>query len=332
MGKDKYSHRERIELIAAGETPDRAAASIWRHFFHREATVDGLVEAMLSFQKEFDWDFMKINPRATFHVEDWGVKLDWSTDEFVKHKYTEFTIKELSDWDKIEVLPMEAPVLADHLKAISLIKKASDPELPLLMTIFNPLGIARYMSGSKEKILEHLKQDPERVKRALENITVTFENFVKESRNAGADGMFYATLEWASADAIPYARYNELCRPLDLRILNASGEDAMNILHVCAGNNYLKELTDYPVRFINWEAADPTNMNLDEAIEYFDGKVAVGGVDHKGWLWHSAPEEVGYEIKRMKERMTGKKFIFGSGCTIDARVPFENLRAVRENL
>jgi len=70
---DKYSHRDRLEMILAGEKPDRFAASFWRHFFHMEHHAEGTAEAMVSFQKRFDWDFIKINPRADYHVEDRGL-------------------------------------------------------------------------------------------------------------------------------------------------------------------------------------------------------------------------------------------------------------------
>jgi len=326
------SHRERVETIIAGENPDRMAASVWRHFFHKEATAEGLADAMLDFQKRFDWDFMKINPRASYHVEDWGNRLEWSTDEYQKHVKTEFAVKTIDDWDKITPLPPTSPVLAEHLKAIRLIKKVSDPELPLFMTVFNPLGIARYLAGSKEKLLEHLAQDPNRVRQALENITVTFEQYTAEIRNAGADGLFYATLEWASTDAIPCEQYHTLCRPLDLRIIKSAGDDALNMLHVCTSNNYLKELSDYPVPLINWESHDPTNVNLDNSFAFLQDKTAVGGLDDRGWLWHARPDEIAHELTRIKDRMAGRRFIFGPGCAIDPEIPYENLQVVRDNL
>lgn len=329
--KDRHSHRERIEMIMKGEKPDRFAASIWRHFFHKESSTDGLVEVMLDFQKRLDWDFMKINPRATFHIEDWGTKMEWSNNEFENHKYIEHVVKDISDWDKIDILPMNAPVLSEHLRAISMIKKASDPGLPLFMTIFCPLGVARYMTGSTEKMLRDLADDPERVNAALENICTTFEKYVQECLNAGADGIFYATLEWASADTLSYDQYEKYGRPYDLRILKATG-GALNILHVCGSNNYLKELSDYPVGLVNWDASDPTNPNLDDSFDFLGNKIAVGGLDNRGWLWHSRPDEVAHEISRLKERMAGKRFIFGSGCTIAAEIPYENLDAVRKSL
>ncbi len=329
---DKYSHRERLGLIMAGEKPDRFAASNWRHFYHKESTAEGLAEAMLGFQEKFDWDFMKINPRASYHAEDWGNKYDWSTDEFKKHGKISFAVNDIADWDRIDVLPAGTPVLTEHLKAIEIIKKSSDPELPLLMTVFNPFGIARYLAGSTEKMLEYINRAPDKVGAALENITLTFERYVAEIRNAGADGIFFATLEWASSDLLTYDQYEKFGRKYDLRILKATGDDSLNILHVCGSNNYLKQLYDYPVKLFNWDACDPTNVNIDRCFDFLKDKTVIGGLDHKGWLWHSKPNEVAIEIRKMKERMAGRRFIFGPGCSIAPEIPGANLEAVRQNL
>ena len=98
---DKYSHRERVEMILAGEKPDRFAASFWRHFYHMEHHAEGTIEAMVAFQKQFDWDFMKINPRADYHVQDWGKQIEYSHDEFTNHRKVGFPIQAAEDWSRI---------------------------------------------------------------------------------------------------------------------------------------------------------------------------------------------------------------------------------------
>ena len=141
----KYSPRERIELILNGYKTDRYAASFWRHFYHKESRADGTAEAMLDFQNHFGWDFMKINPRADYHVEDWGLEQDWSTEELTKHTKVKFPITKPDDWDNIEPLQPTAPVLAEHLQVVNLIRKGVGKELPILMTLFTPLAIAGRM-------------------------------------------------------------------------------------------------------------------------------------------------------------------------------------------
>lgn len=307
------SHRERIKAIIQGEAPDRPAISLWRHFYHRESTPQGLAGAMLEFQKKYDWDFMKINPRASYHVEDWGNRLDWSTDEFQKHRKIKFAIAKIEDWDKIEPLHSSTPVLSEHLKAVSIIKKGSDPELPLLMTVFSPISIAGDLVPDGKMLMRHLTDEPNRVTDAFENITITFENYMVELRNAGVDGIFLATTEWASEDVMTYEQYTKYARPYDLRILKAAGEDGLNLLYVCGKNNFLKELSDYPVKLFNWESYDPSNLNLDAGLELLKGNTIVGGIDHSGWLLHATPGEIKYQMSRLRDHFAGQKLIFGPG-------------------
>ncbi len=76
--------RERIMATLKGEDVDRPPVSFWRHFYKEETTHEGLAEAMLGFQGKYDWDFMKVNPRAEYHVEDWGNRYEYSGDDFIK--------------------------------------------------------------------------------------------------------------------------------------------------------------------------------------------------------------------------------------------------------
>jgi uroporphyrinogen decarboxylase len=321
-------------MIVAGERPDRFAASFWRHFFHKEHCAEGTAEAMLTFQKEFDWDFMKINPRADYHIEDWGLKQEWSHDEFKKHRKSNFPITKPEDWIKIKPLPTSAPALAEHLKVVSIIRRNSDRELPILMTVFTPLAIAGRMVEDHATLVEHIRKYPDLVESGLRAITDTFCRFTSELRNAGANGLFFATTQWASSDMITWEEYQRFGVPYDLEIIKAAEVDAFNLLHVCSSNCYLKELSelDYNASLINWEACDPTNLPLDKAELVLKNKVLVGGVDHNGWLLKGEPKEIVYKIDELREQFESTRLIIAPGCAIPPEVPFENLHAIRERL
>ncbi|UCD63710.1 MAG: hypothetical protein JSW34_13365 [Candidatus Zixiibacteriota bacterium] len=331
---DRYSHRERLEAIFRGERPDRFAASFWRHFFHREHYAEGTAGAMLDFQKRFDWDFMKINPRADYHVEDWGLKQEWSHDEFKKHVKSNFPVTSLDSWRDIEPLSPTSPVLAEHLKAVSLIRKSSSRELPILMTVFTPLAIAGRLVEDDGLLADHIRNHPDRVLPAIEAITQTFEVFVTELRNAGADGIFLATTQWASSNLITWEEYEKFGVPFDLRLMAAADSDAINLVHVCSSNNYLKQIVakNYPGRMYNWDSDDPTNSPLDKALEFISDAALVGGADRHGWLLHASPDEIRYKMAELKERYDPSRVIIGPGCSVAPEVPMENLRAIRENL
>jgi len=331
---DKYSHRERIEMILAGEKPDRFAASFWRHFFHMEHHAEGTAEAMIGFQKQFDWDFVKINPRADYHTEGWGLVQNWSHDEFKKHAKTVFPITGIEDWDKITVLSPTAPVLAEHLKVVSMIRRGLGKEVPILMTVFTPLAIAGRLVRNRETLVDHLRTDPKRIHRALEAITETFRTYASEIRNAGADGLFYATTQWAAKGLITWDEYQEFGVPYDLKVLEGADTDALNLFHICERENYLTELAgiDYHSRLYNWDSDDPTNVPLDKAYDLLPGKALVGGVDHNGWLRHSSPIEIVHQIKKIKAAHDPQRLILGPGCAVPPEVKPDNYRAIRENL
>jgi uroporphyrinogen decarboxylase len=330
----KLSHRERLLTILAGERPDRHAASFWRHFYHMENNAEGTAEAMLWFQREYDWDFMKINPRADYHIEDWGLEQTWSKHEFEKHRKTKFPITKIEDWENIQPLPLSSPVLAEHLQVVSLIRKRSDRELPLLMTVFTPLAIAGRMVEHNETLAEHLREAPELVESALRAITETFMRFVSELRSAGADGIFFATTQWASADFLTWQQYERFGLPFDLPVINAAGDDAINLLHVCHSSCYLRELSSrpYPAKMINWNSFDPTNLPLDKAGSALPKHHHVGGVDHTGWLLRSTPDEIEYLIDKLKDEYSADRLIIGPGCSIEPKTPKENLRAIRDHI
>lgn len=330
--KKAKSPREFMETILAGENPGRFGASFWRHFFHMENNAKGTAEAMLYFQKKFNWDFMKINPRADFHIEGWGFEQIWSDNEFEKHKKTKFPVESIEDWKKIIPLDINSPALAEHLRLISLIRKKAGKDLPILMTVFNPISIAGRMLKDRKVLADHLRKEPDIILTALESITVTFEKFASECRNAGADGLFFATLQWASSDYLGWDEYLKFGVPFDLRVMNRSESDAINILHVCHTNCYLEQLhrENYPASMYNWDASHPTNPPIDKAVELFPDKILVGGVDHEGWLLMSKPDEIKYKIEQIKEQFQPNKVILAPGCAIPPETPMENLKAIKE--
>jgi uroporphyrinogen decarboxylase len=331
---DRHSHRERLNMIFSGEKPDRFAASFWRHFFHKEHYAEGTAEAMLDFQARFDWDFMKINPRADYHVEGWGLRQQWSHDEFKKHVKSNFPVSRLEHWRDIEPLKLSTPVLDEHLRVVSIIRSRLPRDFPIMMTVFTPLAVAGRLVDDDNLLAEHLHHHPDRVLPALEAITQTFESFVAELRNAGADGIFFATTQWASSNLISWNEYERFGVPFDQRVIEASGEDAINLFHVCSSNNYLKELVklNYPCQMYNWDSDDPTNLPLDKGFDIVTDKTIVGGVDRNGWLLHATADEIRYKIDEMKSNLDPARLIIGPGCSIPPEVPMENLAAIREKL
>ena len=77
MSAPTISHRQRLENVLSGEPPDRVPVSLWRHFPVDDQTPEGLAAATASFQRRYDFDFIKVTPSSSFCLKDWGVEDEW---------------------------------------------------------------------------------------------------------------------------------------------------------------------------------------------------------------------------------------------------------------
>jgi uroporphyrinogen decarboxylase len=320
--------RERIQATLKGEAVDRPAVSFWRHFYKEETSAAGLAAAMLDFQEKYDWDFMKVNPRAEYHAEAWGNKYAYSGDDFTKHALKEGRIKNENDWKELAILPPDQGVLGEHLKALRLIADGLDSDVPFVMTIFTPLSIASRLVNGADRLMQWIVAAPDALHQGLEAITKTFANFSTACLAAGASGIFFATTDCARSDLLSPRQYDVFGRKYDLMILDAVRDAEFNILHVCKRNNLLYHLLDYPVHAVNWDATDQTNPGIGDIVGRTE-KTIIGGVNHAEHLLANTPEMILNDARKAHHETGGKKWILGGGCTFSPLVKESNLMALR---
>ena len=326
---ESMNHRERVLACLAGNDVDRPPVSMWRHFYAEETAPDTLAEAMLGFQREYDWDFMKVNPRASYHAEDWGLAMRTGGDG--SPQPVSWPVGEPGDWTRLEVLDPSTGVLGEQLEALRLIAKGLDGQVPFLMTVFTPLSIAARLVPSEETFVRHMREHPGDVRQALEVVTETFVRFTNACLDVGASGLFYATTSWATTDSLTLDEYTAFARPYDLRVLEAASGAEFNLLHVCRDNNMLADLADYPVHAFNWDVHGEGNLSLAEGRETLAPKAVVGGLPHKGGLVDAAPEDLARVVGSTAQAMGSTGWMLGTGCTFPPDTPAENVRAVAES-
>ena len=314
-----------------GEKTDRLPVSFWRHFYDKESTAQGLADAMLAFQKKYDWDFMKVNPRASYHIEGWGAKTHYPEDSLSGAKVIEHPVKKTRDWEKIKKLTMSNRAFAEQLEALRLIKGKLKDELFIVETIFSPLSVVGDLVKEEQDLVNDLREKPELIHKALEVICEVFSSFADECLNSGADGIFFATTEWATKNTLTEDEYLEFGKPYDLKLLRQVESAELNILHICKSNNFLPLFADYPVKAVNWNSTDSTNLNLKEGAQILN-KAVLGGIDHKNLMLKGTKDEVSSKVKELMELSKDIRLIVGPGCIIPPETPEENLQAVKEAL
>jgi uroporphyrinogen decarboxylase len=352
---DTLTKRERLAAAVAGRPVDRLPVSLWRHFFVEETTREGLVGAMLRWQRTYDWDFLKINPRASYHVEDWGNHYERSGNEHIPPTLVRARIHAPEDFRQLKRLTPgpQAPVLADHLAAVADLRKALGPDEPMLMTVFTPMSIAADLAGGPQGLAALIAQDPPLVHVGLRTITDTFADFAARCVEAGADGIFLATTHMATRANFTPDQYGEFGRPYDLEVLAAVRDAPLNLLHVCKVQALVRELADYPVALLNWDTAEPSNPGLADMARQVErggspdlprsdvhggcgdpprivGKALVGGLDRRLFVEPGGKEMLLRQARAARDAMAGRPFVLGSTCTIDTRAAPDAVRAVRE--
>ena len=320
--------RQRVQAALRGEAVDRPPVSFWGHFYQRESTAEDLVAATLEFQREHDWDWVKLNPRRQYHAEPWGVRWRYSGRVAEKPVIEEWPVHEPSDWAAITERPHDGGAFAEQIDAVRLLRLGLGPDVPMIQTLFSPLAVLREMVKEPDEVRRHLHSHPDRVRGALEAVTRTITPLAAAFLKAGADGIYFATVDWASRDMLTPEEYSIWGRPYDLRVLEAARGAFFNVLHVCKRRNLLAELRDYPVSAFSWAATDPANATLADGLRVVPGAV-MGGITHDELARQTDSEFFVAEYNRGLEQTSGRRWLVAPGCSIPPTTPAAHLRAVK---
>ena len=322
--------RERVRAALRGAEVDRPPISFWGHFYHRESSPADLVEATLDHQREHGWDWIKLNPRKHIHVEDWGVRYRYSGRADEKPVLESWPVKQPEDWARIAPRDVGRGALGEQIEAVRLLR-AQLPALPIVQTVFTPLAALAEMVPEPQQLREDMRTHPAAVRGALEAVTRTFEQLVPRVLEAGADGIFLATTDWASLDLLSAQEYRDWARPLDLRVLAAGAGAWFHVLHVCKRRNLALELADYPVAAWSYDANDPSNPPLAEVLKRIPGAF-MGGISQDDALQAPGSEPALDELQRFLGLTGGRRWLVAPGCSIPPTTPAVTLKALRAAL
>lgn len=323
--KKSLSKRERLDRAIHGEPVDRTPVALWRHFPVDDQRAEDLAAATAAFQREYDFDFVKVTPASSFCLKDWGCEDEWRGHPEGTRDYTRRPIANPEAWAALRTLDPTAGHLGEQLACLRLLKAALGADTPFIQTIFSPLAQARNLAGA-DRLLVHLRQHPDLLKAGLHTITETTLRFVDEARRAGTAGIFYA-VQHGSYRILSAAEYAEFGRPYDLRILEAAGDLWLNVLHLHGEDVMFDRFADYPVQALNWHDRE-TAPSLAEGRRQFSGATC-GGLRQWRTLVEGTPEAVRAEALEAIEQTGGRGFILGTGCVTPVIAPRANLLAAR---
>ena len=311
------NHKERIEAVLAGETPDHLPCSVWGHDFLREWSAEDLAAQTIERYRNHGYDFIKINPRWTMFAEPWGNQYEPP----VEQKFPRLKSAIVNSPEDLRTIPQASashPVFAEHVAAVRQITGEIGDEVDSIATLFSPLAVLGLLCGGVgEPLLTYLKEESDACHAALAHITETLTEHARDLLQAGASGVFFAPLQWTSLEVCSAELYAEYGEAYDRRLL-AAVPAAFNMLHVCGNRIGMERFYDYPVPVLNWDNFGEGNPSLQEVREG-SGKIVAGGVPHR--KLHRLDADTLAEHAEVALGGLRQGVMFAGGCGIGALTP-----------
>ena len=320
------NHWERITAALEKKPVDRVPVSLWRHWPIEDEEPQGLADAMLRWQKKYDFDLLKFCPTGTYGIEDWGAETEFIYNDHGVRTITKHQINSPKDWANLGSLDVTQGYLGNQNEALKITADELKGNVPILQTIFSPLTTARKLAG--DRIFTDLRCHPDQFKKALQTIAETTINFGLEAIKSGADGMFFAT-QLGNFRSLSLAEYKEFGEFYDRLILDAlRGSSKIMMLHMHGDDIMFDLLRKYPVDAINWHDRI-TKPNLKEASAVFPGMV-VGGISEWTTMLTGAKKDIEAEVADAIDQTQGKGFLLAPGCVMSTETKPANVRIVCE--
>jgi uroporphyrinogen decarboxylase len=216
----------------------------------------------------------------------------------------------------------------NQLDIVKGLVKAAKNEALVIMTLYSPFMMTQFTTQSLTQTSDHIKEDPEKVKKGLEIVTESLMIFVKECIRLGVDGFYTSTQGHENFRSPGTDLFTQCIKPFDLALMKEIESSCIfNILHICDIFGEYDDISlflDYPGHVINYgHRLGATEITGKEISRMFD-RPFMGGMVRDGVIATGN----GNEIKQTVEEILADKpdkFILGADCTLPGDVDQETL-------
>ncbi len=314
-----------------GNLGEQIPISLWKHHPDVDRNPEELAEAEIAFHKLLNHDILKISFFGHFPCVDFGCTAVYDGATTGSTTLTSAAINEVSDWETLEPLDVNAGELGNQIRAVELIHKYAQDKVPTMATVFDPSMIADKISD--KNLIKYADEHPDVLKSALDLITDVTIDFASATIDAGADGIFLAS-QHSTQSSIPDELYKEFVYPYDLKFISRLRGKAKFIfmhLHAREDNEEIrfdKIAKTLGIDGVNWEDQSSA-LSLSAGKKKFRGAV-LGGIDHNGIFRTGNPEEAQEQVLKAVKEAGPKRLIVAPGCVVTVDTPQENILAVKD--
>jgi uroporphyrinogen decarboxylase len=298
-----------LSLIHNAALADYTPAAFFLHFDSAYHQGQAAVDKHLEFFRVTDMDFVKIQYEQPFPPSA--------------------PIRKPADWAHAPLCSeefFEAPI-----QVVEGLVKAARSEALVIMTLYSPFMWATHLDEAAD-ITNHLREDPEAVKKGLTIMTENVLTLVRACKRVGVDG-FYASSQGGEAfrfqDSSIFQKY---IKPTDLAVWDEMSSCSFNILHICdyeGGYDDLTPFLDYPGHVVNSSLKLGDRSLSPKDVSQLFGRPFMGGLERKGALATGNLEAIQQTVTDVLAQ-TPERFILAADCTVPSDTPWRHLRTAIE--
>jgi uroporphyrinogen decarboxylase len=305
-----------VEAALALDVADRPPVCAWGHNYDLEWDPATLARATAERTLRLEFDFVKLQIRATCFAEALGSEYRYSGDPSKEPVLVKQVVVEPEDWTKVPRVGATTSPLDEQVRCLRQTVARVGADTPVIQTLFSPITVAGFLvNRDQARMLDDLRRRPGLVRPALERIAGAIADFGRASIEAGAGGVFYAITNYGSADAMALAEYEELLLPLDRQVLDACSGGWFNMLHLCGPRQHFELAERLPVHCVNWQLQDPGNPGLAEGRGR-SGKAVAGGLHRHSPIADGTPEQVREQAAAALQDSAGRGHLLTPGCSV----------------
>jgi uroporphyrinogen decarboxylase len=305
--KPQINKRDAVfNLIQGGKKQDYTPCGFFVHFGNDYKYGDTAVNRHLEYFNAIDMDFIKIQFEAQFPLLP--------------------TIKKPEDWVNMPFYKKD--YYEKQLYVVQELVKKGKKSAPVIATLYSPFMSAGH-TVTEKLVVEHLNQDPEKVKKGLEIITESTLLFAKECIKLGVDGFLSATQGGEASRFQDPNTFKTYIKPYDLVVMKEiNAACACNVLHICdyvADYNDLTPFQDYPGHIVNcsMKVGDKT-LTPNDMYALFKRPI-FGGMEKKGPISKDNQQDLKEAVANTLKNAP-QQFVLGAECALQGKVDWKQVR------
>jgi uroporphyrinogen decarboxylase len=308
--------RERVAAVLALDLADHPPVSAWGHTYDQEWGVDTLVEATVSAARRFDFDFVKLQIRASCFAEAFGARWRPSGSAAAEPELEMAGGATVDDWRRIAEGAVDNEPLDLQVEVLRRVASELGPQTPCLQTVFSPGMVAWFLAGRDTRLLMQLvRAEPGLMAAGMARIAEVLASFTLGSVAVGAAGVFYAINPLADSSLIGAEEYGRSFLPHDRVAIEPASAGWFNMLHLCGPRIDTGLIESLPTDCVNWSTHDKGNPGLTWVRDRFR-RAVVGGLHRRSPIADGSPEQVRAQARAALEDTGGRGHLLTPGCSV----------------